>query len=124
MGNYYLHIDEVFEFDEDWVEVSESDASNSSSSNDSEESISSHISYSDRFADACEDQESIMSSTKSFVMVDKGESSSSQDQVPFPYNEDISMTPIKDTSNDVWVLEFDGSCASVGSSASVVLISP
>lgn len=36
----------------------------------------------------------------------------------------MSMTPNKDTSNDVWVLEFDGSCTSVGSCVGVVLISP
>lgn len=70
MGNYYLHIDEVYEFAEYWVEVSASEASNSSRNDDSKDLSSSHISDFDRFADACEDQESVTSSFKSFVMID------------------------------------------------------
>lgn len=48
MGNYYLHIDEVFKFSEEWVEVSASEALDLSTNDDSEESSSSYIFYSDK----------------------------------------------------------------------------
>lgn len=134
-GNYYLHIDKVSEFVEDWP------------SSGSETSL---LLASDRFVDAEEDQTLEVGSFDSYIMV--------EDALSFVANENTQLTtqeeearssstkeedakfsfhnaPILDegstshsseanNSNDVWTLEFDGSCATNGFRASAVLISP
>lgn len=67
----------------------------------------------DKFSEASEDQESKTFSNESFIMTNKDDSSTKK-------LEGASTC----SSNDVWILEFDGSCASLGLGAKMVFYIP